>query len=337
MGPTPAGKSTNGAFTVTSIARQRVAECDFMASVSNPLKADARRMYSQNEDDGILEGIFRRLEIAGGFCVDVGAHDGLYMSNTANLIRHHSWSGVLIECSRSRFRTLVKNMNGIDRVACVNTCVALSGADTLDNILDRARAPVDVDLLSIDVDGLDYHVWDSLCRHRPKVVIVEYNPSIPNAVRYVQPRHREASHGSSARSLTELGTQKGYVLVYVTETNVILVLEELLPRLGMAITPLETLRDDRALTTYLFQGFDGTLLIDGPKELYWQHLPLDIERMQVVPGFIRRYPGAIPLWLRPIRYLWMTLYLMRRRAHWPILRDKIVRKVTRTPLPPRSF
>ena len=55
-------------------------------------------------------------------------------------------------------------------------------------------------------------------------------------------------------------------------------------------TSLDALRDDRALTTYLFQGFDGTLILDGPQELFWQHLPIDVEGIQVVPRFLRRYP-----------------------------------------------
>ena len=175
---------------------------------SNPLRQDARRVYSQNDDDGILEGIFRRLGVSTGLCVDVGAHDGFYLSNTANLIQNHGWSGLLIEPESVRFTKLAANFLGVDRVKCVNSLVALSGDRTLDGILAGANVPSAFELLSIDVDGLDYHIWHSLERHTPTVVIVEYNPSIPNQVQYVQPRDPRVSHGNSIRSLVELGEPK---------------------------------------------------------------------------------------------------------------------------------
>jgi hypothetical protein len=306
-------------------------------TVSNPLRGHARRIYSQNEDDGILESIFNRLGTSRGFCVDVGAHDGFYLSNTANLIQHHGWSGLLVECDPLRFGKLVENMRGIDRVKCVNTCVAFSGADTLDNIMAAADAPAQFDLLSIDVDGLDYHIWESLRDHRPTVVIVEYNPSIPNQVSYVQPRDPGTSHGNSIRALAELGKVKGYLPVYATATNLILVNGLEASRLEILDHSLDALRDDRALTTYLFQGFDGTLLLDGPQELYWQHLPIDPEQIQVVPRFLRRYPGSLPVGLRFARYAWVAWYLIRRPRHWPVLLDKVKRWRTNTPPPERPF
>jgi len=308
-----------------------------MSSPTSPLQRYARRIYAQNEDDGILEGIFQELGIDRGYCVDVGAHDGLYLSNTANLIKHHGWGGLLIECNPTRYAKLVENMQGVAEVVCSDTPVALSGDNTLDALLDRAGAPARFELLSIDVDGIDYHLWDSLDRHTPLVVIVEYNPSIPNHVRYVQPRDPGINHGNSLLSLIELGRARGYQPVYVTETNLIVVSDAVVGRLGITDTTIDQLHDDRPLTTSLFQGFDGTLFLDGPKELFWQHVPIDIEKLQVLPKFLRRFAPSLPARLKVVRALWIAWYLARRREHWPLLKDKVIRGFTNTPQPPRKF
>ncbi len=255
---------------------------------TNPLQIHARRVYSQNDDDGILEGIFQRLGVTRGTCVDVGANDGLYLSNTANLILHHGWGGVLIEGSSKHLPKLRATMQGRDNVRCIEALVSFEGENTLDAILDRAGVPNRFDLLSIDVDGIDFHIWESLSAHTPTVVIVEYNPSIPNHVEFVQPRDGSINYGNAIRSLERLGRRKGYVPVYVTETNLIVVHRDSFARLGVPELSLDELRDDRPLMTCMFQGFDGTLFLDGPKELYWQHLPIDHESIQLLPKFLRR-------------------------------------------------
>lgn len=308
-----------------------------MPPTESPLRRYARKVYSQNEDDGILEGIFKELGITQGYCVDVGAHDGLYLSNTANLIKHHGWGGLLIECSATRYAKLVENTRAFPGVTCASTLVALSGTETLDAQLERARAPARFELLSIDVDGIDYHIWDSLERFTPLVVIIEYNPSIPNHVRYVQPADGTINHGNALLSLIELGRSKGYEPVYVTDTNLIAVHSSVVGTLGITETAIEQLHDDRPFVTSLFQGFDGTLFLDGPKELFWQHVPIDVEKMQVLPKLLRRYQPSMPRPLRFVRAVWIAWYLARRREHWPLLRDKVIRGVTRTQPPPRSY
>jgi hypothetical protein len=97
------------------------------------------------------------------------------------------------------------------------------------------------------------------------------------------------------------------------------------------------LRDDRPLMTCLFQGFDGTLLIDGPHELFWHRVPFDEKTIQVLPRALRHNPGSLTTSQRFFRALWLTGYLGLRPRYWRVLRDKIVRRSTNTPPPSRDF
>ena len=56
---------------------------------------------------------------------------------------------------------------------CVCTYVELEGESSLTALLERYAAPASPCLLSIDVDGADYHVWDGLERFRPRIVVIE--------------------------------------------------------------------------------------------------------------------------------------------------------------------
>src|SRR6185436_3102249 len=112
---------------------------------------------------------------------------------------------------------------GNERAICLQRFVTFDGDTRLDALLQTTPIPKDFDLLSVDIDGADYHVWESLTRYEPRVVIIEFNPTIPGHIEFVQPRDMTVNQGNSIRSLVKLGKQKGYELSCVTEYNAIFV------------------------------------------------------------------------------------------------------------------
>ena len=297
---------------MSPMAETRVGLQDFKADI-----------YSQSGEDGILAELFRRLGIDRGFCVELGAHDGIHLSNTRHLIERSRWNGILIEPDPRRFQQLRANVRDFGGVTCVEAWVSFEGRDTLDEILARNGAPPDFDLLSIDIDGNDYHLWDSLRRFTPKVVIIEHTPTSPNDVAFVQPRDLRVSQGTSLRSIAHLAGEKGYELCAVTDTNGVFVRTELVPRLGLGDHSLETLRPDSAFTMKLFQLFDGTLKLSGNDRLVWHDLPIDERRLQIVPRVLRGYPPAQSPTTKLLRWAWTCVYLLRRPALWPDLARKL--------------
>ena len=63
------------------------------------------------------------------------------------------------------------------------------------------------------MDGVDYHILDSLSTYLPKIICIEFNPTIPNECSYIQPKSMAIKHGNSAKALTDLAKSKGYELV----------------------------------------------------------------------------------------------------------------------------
>lgn len=245
---------------------------------------------SQYGEDGVLERIFELIGVANGWCVEFGAADGTFCSNTYNLIQKKNFSGVLIEADPKRHQELLKTYAGNPRITAVNCFVGFEAADGLDAILKKTKAPKDLDLLSIDIDGNDYHVWDAIQEYRPRVVAIEHNYTIPNAVEFVQERNMSVMHGSSLLSLVKLGKAKGYELAAATLGNGIFVESGLFDRLGIADNSISALRVDESKLTYVFSGYDGKVFLRGRDRLGWHGLLFKEKRFQVLPPFLRQYP-----------------------------------------------
>lgn len=128
-----------------------------------------RDVYSQNGDDGIIERIFETVGETTRWCCEFGAWDGIHLSNTRRLVEQ-GWYAVLIESNPKRFAALCDNNAPNNRVIPLHSVV-----DTGDNSLDRILRDVgaeELDLLVIDIDGLDFEVFDRL-EARPRVICVE--------------------------------------------------------------------------------------------------------------------------------------------------------------------
>lgn len=127
--------------------------------------------HSKDGEDGIIEAIFSRIGARSKTCCEFGAWDGIHLSNCRKLIQE-GWSAVMIEGDKSRFDQLVKNYADNPRVTPVN-CFVDAGENSLSNILRKAGS-LDLDFLSIDIDGFDYEIFQSL-DFRPRVICIEVN------------------------------------------------------------------------------------------------------------------------------------------------------------------
>lgn len=248
-------------------------------------------VYSQSGEDGVIGKCLELLPARDHWCVEFGAWDGLHLSNTANLIVNGGYSAVLIEGDASKFEALRRNFADNKAVVAMNRFVGLREDDGLDSILRQTPIPADFDFLSIDIDGNDYHVWQATAKYRPKLVCIEFNPTIPTEVGFVQERNPNIKHGSSLKALAELADGKGYELISVLSWNAIFVRRELFPSFGVSDNSLHSLRRDTTAVTHFFSGFDGTIFLSGLRELPWHGLALDEKNIQMLPSFLRRYPN----------------------------------------------
>jgi hypothetical protein len=252
----------------------------------------AANVNSQNGEDGILAKVLEVIGVSNGWCVEFGAWDGRHLSNTYSLISDRGFSAVVIEGSTRRFRDLVATFRDNSRVTTVNSYVGFTAADGLDSILARTSIPPDFDVLSVDIDGNDYHVWRAVTLYTPKVVLIEYNPTIPSAVEFVQPADMAINQGSSMLSLSLLAREKGYELVAATEHNCFFVKSQFFHLFGIDDNSVAAIRPDEALVTYIFNGFDGTVFVRGYGRLAWHGIPYRESKVQQIPRVLRRFPST---------------------------------------------
>lgn len=252
-----------------------------------------RNSTSEHGEDGVIEKVFDIIGEGSRWCVELGALNGVHGSNVWHLIKERGWQGVLIEADQTYFEKLEREYADSNRARCVNAFVSFEGKDSLDYIFASTSLPKTFDLFSLDIDGNEYHLWDSLSEYRPRVMLVEFNPTIPNEVVFIQPRDMRVFQGASLRALVELGKRKGYELVAANEVNAFFVLKELFPNFGITDNSIEALHADHRYETKLFQLYDGTLRISGYDRLMWHNLPLDVEKLQVLPTRSRHYPARI--------------------------------------------
>ena len=259
----------------------------------NDLLKYRRNITSEHGEDGIIKRIFNVIGEETRWCVELGALNGVHGSNVWQLVKNEGWSGVLIEADKTYFEKLRKEFADTPLAQCVNAFVSFEGPQSLNSIFAQTRLPKNFDLFSLDIDGNEYHLWDSLADYRPRVMVVEFNPSIPNDVSFVQPRDMNVFQGSSLSALVELGKRKGYELIAANEVNAFFVLRELFPKFGLSDNSIDTLHTDRQFQTQLFQLYDGTLQIVGNRRLLWHNLRIDERKLQVLPRRLRRYPARI--------------------------------------------
>ena len=199
--------------------------------LTDDLKKVERNVYSQNGEDGIVEWIFSLIPPRHRVCMEFGAWDGRNLSNTFNLVANHGWRAVYIEADRRKFRVLKQTATAYPSITPVCGLVSLSGVSSHDHILGLQGVPADFDLLSIDIDGNDYDVWEGVVLFRPSVVVIEFNPTFPSDFGYID-RGGRGFIGSSAAALTELAAGKGYGSVGCCGPNLFFLREELFSALG---------------------------------------------------------------------------------------------------------
>jgi hypothetical protein len=228
------------------------------------IRLAAHRVYSQFGEDGVLQYVLGRVPIERKLFIEFGVQD-YRESNTRFLLEKDFWEGVIVDPSPAAGEFLRRsNLMGMRTIHCLQSMVTVENINSL-----FAPWSGDIGLLSIDVDGVDYYLWEALEVVSPRVVIIEYQsnfgPEKKLATPYTPDFDRTKHHfsnlcaGASLAALVALGEEKGYAFVGTTgQHNAVFVRSELtgrLPRPTVAEAYRETAfresRDDSGNLTYL--------------------------------------------------------------------------------------
>lgn len=225
---------------------------------------------SQDGEDGIISKIFEIIGTENKWCVEFGAYDGLVNCNSHTLVTGGRWNGILIEADSGRFSGLKKTYEGFENAHVFRTFVGHGpGCTPLEDILSDLNVPVDFDLISIDIDGNDWHLWREFTGYRPRVVIIEFNPTIANDVVFIQKNDQKVMQGNSLRAFVMLGKEKGYELVCVTTYNAIFVVREEFDKFGIADNSIDALHEP-LMDGRFFHCYDSSIYNTGMPKLVWR-------------------------------------------------------------------
>jgi hypothetical protein len=182
------------------------------------LERHGSKVWSQTDEDGILEEIFRRIGATSRRFVEFGVADGRECNTLKLLVE--GWHGLWMEADAgqcAQIRRLFAAPLAEGRLELLETSV---NAENVDRLIAGARAAAgELDLLSIDIDGNDYHVLKAIRSVRPRVLVVEYNGKFPPPMDVVPPydpsyRWDGSDYcGASLQALANLAGRLGYRLV----------------------------------------------------------------------------------------------------------------------------
>lgn len=177
------------------------------------------RVSSQWGEDGIIEWLVHHLAGIPETFIEFGV-ENYRESNTRFLLQHRNWRGLVIDGSEEHVDFIRR-----DRISWRHDLTAVASFITRENInslISRAGFSGEVGILSVDIDGVDYWVWEAISCINPQLVIVEYNSVFgdlhPLTVPYEPDFTRTRAHrsnlyyGLSIRAAEHLARRLGYAL-----------------------------------------------------------------------------------------------------------------------------
>lgn len=200
---------------------------EFCAAMPDNPAAHGFKVYSQSDEDGIIETICRSLGLERGTFVEIGCGAG-HENNTHYLLLK-GWRGVWIDGDAANIAQIRAALPMAADLLCVTQCVVLAEnvANLLHEQLTALGSNPSIDLLSIDIDGNDLPVaLAAVEASSPKVLVVEYNAKFPYPMAlYVKydPAHswgNDDYHGASLGAWVEaLGTKYRLICCNLAGTN----------------------------------------------------------------------------------------------------------------------
>ncbi len=140
-----------------------------------------RSSYSRLNEEKIIENYLEKVTPPNNFIVDLGAGDGIKMSNTYRLFKKE-YPGVAVEVNATKFQQLTSNYSALRQVEKINKKVL---PDNIAQLLESVNTPKDFLLLDLDIDGFDYFVLEAILKsYTPILIITEINESIPPPIKF---------------------------------------------------------------------------------------------------------------------------------------------------------
>ena len=184
------------------------------------------RVFSQWGEDGIIDWLVSRIPNIKKSFVEFGVQN-YRESNTRYLLTAQNWRGLVLDGSMVHIED-IRSQDIYWRHDLRAKC-AFIDRNNINDLIAESGLKGDIGLLSVDIDGNDYWVWQAIEVVSPAIVVCEYNAVLgdllPLTIPYVADFYRTRSHysnlyfGASIRALVQLAESKGYEFVGTTSTG----------------------------------------------------------------------------------------------------------------------
>ena len=208
------------------IKTRNIQEYEAEQRLKNPifLERFGYKVYSQNDEDGIISEIFNRIGTTNKKFVEFGVQYGL--ESNSHFLLHKGWSGLWIEGNKkavSKIYSIFAKPIKDKQLKILNAFITAKNINKLISVDGSINGKID--LLSIDIDGNDYWVWQAIKCIKPRVVVIEYNAKFPPEFAWIMEYNSEHiwqgddEQGASLKALELLGSTLGYQLVGTSFTG----------------------------------------------------------------------------------------------------------------------
>jgi hypothetical protein len=180
------------------------------------------RVNSQWGQDGIIDWLIERAEIpsTAQTFIELGVED-YRQCNTRFLLQNRNWRGLILDGNPAVIAAV--KSDGLGWRYDLTARAAFITRENINDLISGSGFGGEIGLLSIDIDGNDYWVWEALHTVRPIICICEYNAVFgdvhPICTQYDQHFNRTKAHasnlyfGASIAALRSLAAKKGYRFV----------------------------------------------------------------------------------------------------------------------------
>ena len=210
------------------------------------INSHEKKIYSQNGEDGILEFIFSKIGTTNKSSVEFGVGNG-FECNTVYLLEKKGWSGLMMDYGADQdiqwkgvlkkawsnknigfSENIKKYVNFSKKIIkrkerSIHYALDIKNeritAENIENLFQKYQVPKNFDLLSIDIDYNDFWVWKAISKFHPRVLVIEFNSSVPPTESKVVPYDPDAQwdgtnyFGASLLALKNLSLEKNYTLL----------------------------------------------------------------------------------------------------------------------------
>jgi hypothetical protein len=185
------------------------------------------QVFSQRGEDGIIQYIINKIDIPNKVFIEFGV-ETYTESNTRFLLMNNNWSGLVLDGSKKNI-DFIKN-DFIYWKYDITAIKSFITKDNINNLISNYTKTEDIGLLSVDIDGNDYWVWQSIEKIRPRIVICEYNSvfgskekvTVPYKENFIRSKehYSELYFGASLAAFCDLADKKGYDFIGTTSAGV---------------------------------------------------------------------------------------------------------------------